>query len=67
MVGRESGGRVGSMWWIIGVILAMGLFLFIMSLCRAAGDADDQLEKMWRLRQAARAAELMRERQGDGD
>ena len=55
------------MWWIIGAILAMSLFLFVMSLCMAAGDADDQLEEMRRLRQAARAAELMREQRGDGD
>ena len=49
------------MWWIIGAILAMSLFLFVMSLCRVASDADDQMERIWYNMQAERAASALAE------
>lgn len=46
---------MGNMWWIIGAgVFLLVVCLFALSLCQAASDADDQLDEMWRRRQAER-------------
>ena len=43
---------MGKMWWIIGGLLVV--FILVLAPGNIAGESDDQLDEMWRRRQAER-------------